>query len=585
VSDDRTMMSFTDHLTELRSRLVRVALALVLGFFACWAYRIELFGFLAEPISRALADNGVYHYHAIHLTESILVYLKTSFAAAILLTCPFTFYQGWSFVSPGLLSKERGFIIPVTIFTVIFFLIGAAFAYQVILPFITDWLAKLTTEGGQAVVMVTLQNAFSTALIFLVMFGLVFELPLVIFFLSLFGLVSARGLLRFFRYFVVLSFVASAMLTPPDPISQVLMALPLNVLYAFGILVAWGVERSRNAEGEGPSAGATLTRLMGASLLLLGLATFLVITFIRTLPQKDLVELVPEDAAWMVHANPSALDGQDDLGRAAMSALGDHPWLEALSEAGVDAGAMREAAVVGTDSGESAVLIRQTGLGLRGVTLPEESTLATARLDDDTIALGSGPLVGRIAAIADGRGDPAPMDDEDTRLIASLRTSGPLWAWLPNGEKAASFLGADLAAGATAAGASLMPGERTRFSLRLHGGDLDAAAALEVQLDQQRARAASSGAHDAELTHALRAVIREVSRGADPARQRALAGIESRLASSAEQPVSTIPAVAALEGSAAAWTLQRDGVRTTLSAELAPPALGPLLGRIGRALP
>ncbi|MEC9073398.1 MAG: twin-arginine translocase subunit TatC, partial [Myxococcota bacterium] len=190
-------MSFSSHLGELRTRLIRGAIALVLGFFVCWSWRVELFGLLSSPISEALADNGIYRYQAIHITESILVYLKASFVAAILLTAPFTFYQGWAFVSPGLLNKEKHFLIPVTFFTVVFFLIGSAFAYQVILPFITDWLVKLTLEGGQADVMVTLQNAFSTSLVFLVMFGLVFELPLVIFFLSLFGIVTRKGLTSF----------------------------------------------------------------------------------------------------------------------------------------------------------------------------------------------------------------------------------------------------------------------------------------------------------------------------------------------------------------------------------------------------
>jgi hypothetical protein len=160
-----------------------------------------------------------------------------------------------------------------------------------------------------------------------------------------------------------------------------------------------------------------------------------------------------------------------------------------------------------------------------------------------------------------------------------------LWVWIPSPAGAESFLGEDLASGAAAVGASLTPGERARFSLRLHGESTDAAADLETKLDQQRARAASSGARDAELTLALRALIREVSRGADPGGKRALAGIDRRLATSADAAVSTIPIVAALEGAATAWTLQRDGVRTTLSAELAPPALGPLLRRIGEALP
>ncbi len=579
------MMSFTDHLTELRMRLVRSAMALALGFFVCWSFRIELFSFLAEPISRALADNGVYQFHAIHITESILVYLKTSFAAAVILTSPWTFYQGWSFVSPGLLSKERGFLIPVTVFTVIFFLIGAAFAYQVILPFITDWLTKLTTEGGQAVVMITLQNAFSTALIFLVMFGLVFQLPLVIFFLSLFGLVSARGLVGFFRYFVVLSFVASAMLTPPDPISQVLMALPLNVLYAFGILVAWGVERSRAAEGEGPSAGATLTRLMGASLLLLGLATFLIVGFVRSLPQRDLIELAPAETAWVIHANPSALAGQDDLGRAASGALAMSPWLTTLKDAGVAISEVREAALVANDEGASAVMVRQIGLGDRGLSLDEKSELALARLDPDTIALGEVSMVQKIAAIAAGTESPAAMSDEDDRLVATLRTAGPIWAWLPNPAGAPGLLGSQLAMEAASVGAAMTNTEPTRIVLRVHGKDVERAVTLESQLDQIRAQASAKGTIDVELERALRAVINEISRDANPDRRTRLRAIEKRLAKSSDATGSSVPAISSLEDAASAWTLHREGTRTTLGADLASPALGPLLKRIGTALP
>jgi len=560
-------------------------MALALGFFVCWSFRIELFSFLAEPISRALADNGVYQFHAIHITESILVYLKTSFAAAVILTSPLTFYQAWSFVSPGLLSKERGFLIPVTVFTVIFFLIGAAFAYQVILPFITDWLTKLTTEGGQAVVMITLQNAFSTALIFLVMFGLVFELPLVIFFLSLFGLVSARGLVSFFRYFVVLSFVASAMLTPPDPISQVLMALPLNILYAFGILVAWGVERSRDAEGEGPSAGATLTRLMGASLLLLGLAGFLVVSFVQSLPQRDLIELVPGESAWVIHANPSALAGQDDLGRAAANALAGSSWLEALQDSGVEISKVREAALVSNDEGASAVMIRQIGLGDRGLTLNEKSELVFARLDPDTVALGETSMVQKIARIATGEDASASMNDEDDRLVAALRTAGPLWAWVPNPSGAPGLLGAQLASEAASAGAAITKGERSRIVLRIHGKDVERAVLLESHLDQVRAQASAKGALDVELERAVRALIREVSRETTPERKKRLRAIDARLSKSSEATSSAVPAISSLEDAASAWTLHREGTRTTLGADLASPALGPLLKRIGRTLP
>jgi sec-independent protein translocase protein TatC len=251
---DSGVMSFREHLAELRSRLIRIAAIVTVGFFVCWSWRIELFGFLSGPIARALADNGVYHFQAIEITESIMVYVKTSVVAAAVLTSPLTFWQLWSFISPGLLQNERRFIIPVTAFTVIFFLIGCAFSYEVILPFITDWLVKLTLEGGQADVVVTLQNAYSTSFVFLLIFGAVFELPLVIFFLALFGIVTHKSLVGFFRYFVVISFIVGGILTPPDPLSQILMAVPLNVLYAFGILVAWGVDRSRGEDGR-PTAG------------------------------------------------------------------------------------------------------------------------------------------------------------------------------------------------------------------------------------------------------------------------------------------------------------------------------------------
>ena len=102
---DGAVMSFQEHLIELRSRIVRAAFALVLGFFVCWSFRVELFDILAGPISRALADNGIYQYQAIQVTESIIVYLKTSFVFSVLLTSPYTFYQFWSFISPALQSQ------------------------------------------------------------------------------------------------------------------------------------------------------------------------------------------------------------------------------------------------------------------------------------------------------------------------------------------------------------------------------------------------------------------------------------------------------------------------------------------------
>jgi len=324
---------------------------------------------------------------------------------------------------------------------------------------------------------------------------------------------------------------------------------------------------------------------MGASLLLLGVAGFLVYTFIQSLPQRDLHRLIPGDVEWVIHANPAALTGQDDLGRAATGALSASPWIESLHDAGVTAADIHEAALVGTASGQTAVLIRRSGLGASHVALPDKSDLVLVTLDEDTIALGSSGLTESIAAVARGDEGAAAMSVEDTRLIGTLRASGPLWAWLPNPAGAAVFLGNDVAGQTAAAGASIAPGERLRVDLRLHTKSVEEAARLETHLDQLRAQAAATGVTDVALSRALRDLIREMRREATVERKQRLDTIDARIASTVQAKTSSMPAIASLESAASAWTLQRDGTRTTLSAELATPAVGPLLLRLGGALP
>jgi len=324
---------------------------------------------------------------------------------------------------------------------------------------------------------------------------------------------------------------------------------------------------------------------MGASLLLLGLAGFLVVSFVQSLPQRDLIELVPGESAWVIHANPSALAGQDDLGRAAATALAGSSWLTALKDSGVNISEVREAALVSNDEGASAVMIRQVGLGDRGLTLDEKSELVFARLDPDTVALGETSMVQKIARISAGEEASAAMNDEDDRLVAALRTAGPLWAWVPNPSGAPGLLGAQLASEAASAGAAITKGERSRIVLRIHGKDVERAVLLESQLDQVRAQASAKGALDVELERALRALISEVGRNANPERQRRLKAIDRRLSKSSEATSSAVPAISSLENAASAWTLHREGTRTTLGADLASPAIGPLLKKIGRSLP
>lgn len=581
-------MSFTDHLSELRKRMIRIAAALLVGFFVCWGFRVELFEFLAGPISRALADNGIYHYQAIQVTESILVYLKTAFVFGVILTSPATFYQLWAFVSPALYKEEKTFVIPVTAFTVIFFLIGAAFSYQIILPFITDWLVKLTLEGGQAEVMVTLQNAYSTAFVFLLMFGMVFELPLVIFFLSLFQIVTAAGLARFFRYWVVLSVVIGAALTPPDPISQMMMAVPLNVLYAFGILIAWGVERSRadaDETGGEHSAGLTLTRLMGSSLLLLGLAAGLVYLFVQNLPEKDFARALPEEVTWMVAGNPAILSQDANIQGALRAGDDGGTWAAAMQAAGADLTDVREAAVVGNDAGARALIVRTKGLAAGAAAAQEKAEDATvAALDEDTLAIGEDGLVKALLSVARGAAPGRELHEEEGRLLNTLRTGGPLWGFLPSpGRDDSALLGQALGADAAAVGVHLHLGERPRLVARVHATDRGRADAVEARLHALStvARGRDGGTHRDQLAEAVTALVAEMERGANPARRARLAAIRKTLDAADRSPAAGFqaPALNLLSAPSAAWALRRDDIRMTLTSDIAPEGLANLLRR------
>ncbi|MCB9729929.1 MAG: twin-arginine translocase subunit TatC [Deltaproteobacteria bacterium] len=587
---DTAVMSFREHLAELRTRLIRVAAILAVGFFVCWSWRIELFGLLSGPIARALADNGVYHFQAIEITESIMVYIKTSLVAAAVLTSPLTFWQLWSFISPGLLDNERRFIVPVTFFTVIFFLIGCAFAYEVILPFITDWLVKLTLEGGQADVVVTLQNAYSTSIVFLLIFGLTFELPLVIFFLALFGIVNYRSLLRFFRYFVVLSFVIGAILTPPDPMSQVLMAVPLNVLYAFGILVAWGVDRSRGEDGRATAVGATVTRIFGASLLLVGLAAALVVVFIRSLPEKELSSLLPAEITWFVGANPAIIEENRLLLPDLRDQLGGSPWLAALGAAGLSVADVHDAALAGTSTGSRVLLVRADGLGLRVATLGQglpEGSLAT-RVDEDTVAIGDAALAESVAAVARGDVDGERPDDDEARLLVALRGSGPVWAWLPEpGAHASALLAGGIGSEITAAGGWLRGGENARISLVFHAPDRALADELETHLDVLRSQgpATAESPREAALAQALAALAREVKPLVAPERRAGVEALEAQVtALHPKQPTFQLPGLTALGTRATGWALRRQDLRVSLTADLDQESLRSLLQPLGRAL-
>jgi len=254
-------LPFTVHLEELRKRLIICCVAVGVGFLACYGFKDQIFEFVAIPLIAALPDKNSWMIFT-GVTEAFFTYLKVSFLAGVFLALPVIFYQLWAFISPGLYSKERKVILPFVFFSTLFFVTGACFGYFVVFPFGFKFLLGFATDTIRPFPSVKEYLSFATKL--LLAFGLVFELPLITYFLSRTGMITYRTLARNRRYFIVLAFIASAMLTPPDVATQLLMAGPLLILFEISVVVArvFGREPLTDETGElkdeeepGPAAG------------------------------------------------------------------------------------------------------------------------------------------------------------------------------------------------------------------------------------------------------------------------------------------------------------------------------------------
>ena len=225
---------FLGHLEELRRRLISCAIAIGIGFIISYIFSERLFRILIKPLKSLLPEGDRLIFT--NLPEMFFAYLKTAFIAGILLAAPFLFYQIWMFIAPGLYQKEKRFAFPFVIFSTLLFVGGALFGYFVVFPFGFKFFLGFADEYIQA--LPSIKQYFSFAIKLLFAFGIVFELPVVVFFLAKMGLVSPDLLRRKRKYALLLTFVAAAILTPPDVITQCLMAGPLIILYEVGIIVA-----------------------------------------------------------------------------------------------------------------------------------------------------------------------------------------------------------------------------------------------------------------------------------------------------------------------------------------------------------
>jgi sec-independent protein translocase protein TatC len=254
--DSEEKQPFLSHLEELRKRLIACAIAAAVGFGIAYSFSGRLFEVLISPLKAVMPEGN--HLIFTSLPEMFMTELKVAFVAGILLTSPFLFYEMWMFVAPGLYRHEKRLAIPFILASTVLFISGALFGYFVVFPFGFKFFMGYSNEFVKA--MPSVKEYFSFALGLLFAFGVVFELPVVLFFLAKLGIVSQEFLRKQRKYAILLIFMISALLTPtPDVINQCLMAVPLMVLYEVGIILA-GLARSKKTEEEPTEAQPEATQ-------------------------------------------------------------------------------------------------------------------------------------------------------------------------------------------------------------------------------------------------------------------------------------------------------------------------------------
>lgn len=244
--EEEGQMTFMEHLQELRIRLTRIAIAVGVGFLACYGFSKQLFEILMRPLVAVFPPDSKLIFTA--LPEAFFTYIKVAMVAGVLVTSPYIFYQIWSFVAPGLYEDERKYLVPIAAISGLFFAAGATFGYSVVFPFAFEFFMDFATETIRPMPKLAEYLSFSLKLLFA--FGLIFELPLFIFFLARLGIVNAKMLRKFRKYAFLCSFIVSAVLTPPDVVSQTLMAGPLIILYEISIWVAQAFGKKRKEPEE-----------------------------------------------------------------------------------------------------------------------------------------------------------------------------------------------------------------------------------------------------------------------------------------------------------------------------------------------
>lgn len=222
------------HIADLRKRLVISCLTVGVMFFVCFSFYEPILTWMMVPVEAVLPKNS--QMVAVEIQETFFTALKVAFFAGFIVSLPVIFWQLWLFLAPGLYDHEKKLVIPFVFFATLMFLSGASFAYYIVVPVGFEFLINFGSTVVTILPSIGKYVGFFTKL--LIGFGIAFELPVITFFLAKIGLVNDQMLKDFFRYAIIIIFVVSALLTPPDVISQLLMAAPLTILYGVSIYIA-----------------------------------------------------------------------------------------------------------------------------------------------------------------------------------------------------------------------------------------------------------------------------------------------------------------------------------------------------------
>ena len=245
-----TQDTFISHLVELRDRLLRAILAVIVVFLCLFPWARDLYALLAKPLIAALPAGG--QMIATDVVGVFLVPVKVAFLVAFVIALPYVLYQAWAFVAPGLYVHEKRLVLPLVVASSVLFLAGMSFAYFLVFPVVFRFMASVAPQG--VAWMTDIDKYLSFALTTFIAFGVTFQVPVLVIVLVRVGVISIEKLKDIRPYVIVGAFVIGAIFTPPDVISQVMLAVPLWFLYELGIVLARVVGKSSAASHESSAA-------------------------------------------------------------------------------------------------------------------------------------------------------------------------------------------------------------------------------------------------------------------------------------------------------------------------------------------